>query len=355
MIGPVHVPAQQPRTIPTKIAFVGEAPGEVEVDKGIPLVGPSGRVFNAALRAANLDRADYWVGNVFDEKLPDNDLKNWCDAASVPREAGRAEIAVPGFGYLKPEHHWHLERLASELKAVQPTVVVPLGGTALWALTGSMNIGQVRGNTMTATRLLPGTKLVPTLHPAFLLHSWKFLPVLIGDFIKAAAEAEEGPEVRHPPRELLIEPTIGDLMAWTPKLLASDLLSVDIETGWGQITCIGFAPTSGSAICVPFVDLRRPSRSYWLSPNEELTAWLWVEKILGSSVPKLGQNYGGYDAYWLLAKHGIRTMNMAEDTRLLHHALYPELPKSLSSLAGSYSRQGPWKQMRSAVEEKRDD
>lgn len=345
----IHVPSQQPRAIPCKIAFLGEAPGEDELDKGLPFVGADGGVFNAALRAANLDRADYWIGHVFDQKLPDDDLRNWCGPDKGPLSP------IPGMGHLRAEFHWQLDRLAAELAAVQPSVIVPLGPTALWALTGMINTLQVRGNVMPCQYTVPGlAKVLPTYHPGQVRAMWKFLPVFIGDLIKAAVEADKGPQIVFPEKELLIGPSIGDLMAWEARLLASDLLSVDIETGWGQITCIGFAPDARAAICVPFVDLQRPSRSYWPSVGEELTAWLWVDRILGSPVPKLGQNYGGYDASWLLVKHGIRTMNMAEDTRLLHHALYPELPKDLASMSGSYTSQGAWKVMRGTGEDKRD-
>ncbi len=134
----IHVHAQQPREVPCKIAFLGEAPSTEELLKGKPLVGPSGRIFDAILRTAGLDRAEYWVGNVFNQKLPENDLRNWCVNKSeadtwdeeVDPEVAKDAFYIPGTGVLRPEHRWQLQRLAADLAEVKPNVVVPLGSTA---------------------------------------------------------------------------------------------------------------------------------------------------------------------------------------------------------------------------------
>lgn len=332
-----RVPSQQPSRLPTKLAFVGEAPGIEEIERCRPFVGPSGQVFDALLRTAGLDRSAYYVGNVFDTKCPDNDCSEWM------RDPAIAEPA--------------LARLAGELRAVEPNVVVPLGGTALWALTGSTAISQARGAVQAATRTLPGAKLVPTYHPALVMRQWQHFSIVVGDLLRAAREAELGPQIVWPRRSILLEPTFDEFEVYTlDEIFQSDLLSVDIETGWGQITCIGFAPSVESAIVVPFVDFDKPARSYWPTPEQEVEVWQLVKQILESDVPKLGQNFAQYDAYWLLAKMGIRTRNLLHDTRLLHHALYPELEKSLAFMGNSYGSQGAWKTMRTESKtDKRDD
>ncbi len=216
-----HVPPQLPRSSPCKLAFLGEAPSDEELSpsRGLPrpLVGPSGRIFDAMLRTAGIDRADCWVGNVFSEKLPGNSVGAWCEGMEARRgwakDAQGNGYGLPPIGregYLLPEHLWHLERLREELLAAAPTVIVPLGGTALWALTGDTGIGAVRGCTQAASLLLPGTKLLPSYHPAFVRKNWKWFVVGVGDFEKALAEAEF-PEVKHRARRLLLCPTLSDL------------------------------------------------------------------------------------------------------------------------------------------------
>ena len=350
----IHVPFQPSRHAKAPIAFVGEAPSDEELERGAPFVGPSGRVFNSVLRIANLDRADYFVGNVFDEQLPENEVANWCAPMAEAKAGGFTDFPPIGSkGFLRPEHRWHLQRLHNELSQAKPVVVVPLGATALWAMTGHTQITQYRGSVMPATYCLPGVKLLPTFHPSHILQQWKFLTTMVGDVMKAASETAR-PEIVLPRRRLLIEPTLGELIEYRKTLFNANLLSLDIETGWGQITCIGFAPSQEEAICVPFVDTRKPNKSYWEDPEDEVQAWRIVKDLCESPVPKLGQNYGAYDAFWLLDKMGIRTMNMAHDTRLLHHALYAELPKDLGYMGATYSQQGAWKTMRTKYV-KRDD
>lgn len=359
-----HIPADQPRRVPTRIAFVAEAPSDEEMLTGRVLVGPAGRVFNAALRNAGLDRSDYLVTNVFDTQLPDNEVGRWMmpfeEAAKI--EGGTAVPPIHGKGFLRMEYRWHLDRLRDELVAADPTVIVPMGGTALWALTGMSSIGAVRGTVMAASRLVPGKKMIPTYHPASLLYEWKFLPVLIGDFLKASREADQGAAIVWPKRELFIEPTLEDLDDYQLDHINGCCdddhpLSVDIETTYDQVKSIQFAPDVEHALVVPFMDARQFDRNYWRTARDELEAWKWVRALLASPIPKLGQSYGSFDAYRLLVKMGFPTFGFRHDTRLLSHALYPELPKDLEFMGASYGTQGAWKSWGSSGDRgaKRDD
>lgn len=349
----MSVDAQYPNRPFPRIAFVGEAPSHEEVDSGIPLVGPSGRIFNAMLRTANLDRAEFFVGNVFDEQIPDNDVKNWTAPAIEAKKGEFDDIPPIGkLGYLKPEHRHHLARLQEEMEAVKPMVIVPLGGTALWAFTGSADISAQRGSVQLATRIVPGVKIIPTFHPAFVMQVFKYFPVVVADFIRAHREGAF-PDIRIPRKELTIEPTIEELRAYLPRIYASDLLSVDIETGWGGFTSIGFAPDAEHAISIPFTDIRKPNKSYW-TEEEEIEVIEIIRAILESPIPKLGQNFGGYDFFWLYDKLKVGVRNFRHDTRLLHHALYPELPKDLEFMGASYTSQGAWKSWGRKSQEKRD-
>lgn len=339
-----RVPYQQPSSHAPLLAFIAEAPSNEELLKGRPLVGPSGRIFNGALRSAGIAREDCLITNVFDEKLPDNNVRNWCAPMKEARAMGVTDIPPIGDnGFLLPQYRWHLDRLAEELRQWDPVVCVPLGGTALWALTGQTGITAMRGQLTPATRVARGVKLLPTFHPAAVMHQWKFLPVVVGDLIKAQAAAKEGRDIVLPRRELILDPTLGDISRFVEAAAHSRLLSVDIETGWGQITCIGFAASAEHAICIPFFDRRKVGNSYWGTLEEERDAWGYVRTMLEGDVPKLGQNFSAYDAYWLLEKYHIAPRNLLHDTRLLQHALYPELPKDLEFMGNSYGTQGSWK------------
>ncbi len=319
----MRVTYEAPRGGKCSLAFVGEAPGEDEVLAGRPFVGPSGQTFNAMLRTAGIDRSECLVTNVFEEKAEKNDVSPWL---KDPTRLGAARL-----------------RLAEELSRFQPTVVVPLGSSALYALTGYEAISSYRGNVLQATQIGHPWKLVPTLHPAFVLRMWKSYTVVVGDLLRAQREVAKGPKLIWPTRRLHLNPDLADLETLAPALLSSDLMSLDIETGWGQITHIGLGWNQENALVVPFFSVNKTDGNYWPTLKQEVAAWLWVKRMVESKVPKLGQNFGAYDAMWLLAKKGIKVRNLLHDTRLLHHALYPELEKSLAFMGAAYSEQGAWK------------
>ena len=326
----ISVPPQYPREFPTRIAFVTEAPGQTDTDRGRILSGSDGNVFNAMMRTANLDRSEFYIGSVFDTQKSLDDIK------LVTRESAAAD----------------LERLRGELLDVSPNIIVPLGATALWAFTGSRGIDSQRGAIQPAEFVIPGAKLLPTYEPRFVQKQWKFFPVVTADLLRAYRESAYR-DIRLPFRELMIEPTIDEIRAYLPRLLHSDLLSVDIETGWGLVTNIGFAYDHEHAINIPFVDIRKPNKSFY-SVADEVEAWKLVKEIMEHDVPKLGQNFGGYDAYWFIEHMGIAPRNFRHDTRLMHHALYPELPKDLEFMGASYTEQGAWKSWGRKSQEKRE-
>lgn len=356
-----------PFTPPTKpfcgIAFVGEAPGDVEVARGKPMVGPSGRILTQACQIAGIDRETCWVGNVFDEQLPDNDVESWCSGLAESRTWGGhplppSWLPLPPISrghFLRPEYHYHLARLEKELKALKPTVIIPLGGTALWAFNGVSNISKHRGAVAEASMTCMGAKLIPTFHPAAILHMYKYFTVMVFDLLKAKEEAKTK-EITYTLRELWLEPGLDDIRAFKRSVLDAEYLSIDIETlpAFRQITCVGFADSIERALTIPFTDKRQPDNSYWRSVEEEVEAWKLVAELCGLAMPKIGQNFT-YDIQWLLAKAGIRVKNYLHDTRLMHHALYSELPKDLGFLGSCYAREKSWKMYRSDKAEKKDE
>ena len=121
------------------------------------------------------------------------------------------------------------------------------------------------------------------------------------------------------------------------------MLSVDIETGAGQIKCISFARTRDEALVIPFVDLGVSSGSVWSTADEELAAWNVVGRLLNCPSVKLGQNFI-YDLQYL-TRMGFAPRTCLEDTMLLHHSLFPELPKGLGFLGSIYANEASWKLM----------
>jgi uracil-DNA glycosylase len=335
------VPAKpyKPTRNPTKIGFLLEAPGTEDLNKGRPLSGNLGKLFGSMLRTAGIDFDEVWIGYVFNDKMPDEAFAKLKEA----RDAGFDDWPECERGFLRPDHYHHLDRLRADLDSAGVNVLVPLGNIPLWALTGSKTMDKVRGATQAASRVKPGLKIVPTFHPGFVRLQWKYFTIVVGDIQKAVREAAKGPELCPPRVELTVIPTEQEVMDWFDKYLPGcDLLSVDIETGWGQITSMNFAVDDVYGICIPIIDLSKPDRSYY-SEAEEIRIWQRMKDVLQSPVPKLGQNFAQYDLLWLWERYGIETRNLREDTRLMSHAVYPEMDKSLAFLAANFTDFGPWK------------
>lgn len=323
----IRVPSQWPLSGPrAKLAFIGEAPSFEEIDKRVPLIGPSGRVFNAMLRSANIDRDEIFITNVFDQMAPDNDPVK---AGWLKDEVRAAEAFT---------------RLEEELTKVGPNVIVPMGVTALWAFTGvASGISKYRGAVTPATRIISGAKLVPSYHPAYVIRNWSSLVITVDDFIKAATEADLGPDISYPELNLWVEPTIEDVEGWmNDAVMACPKQSVDIETGWGQITSVQVAVSEDTAFDIPFIDLRKPNKSYWRTADEEFRAWKVITRWMDTPTPKVFQN-GTYDTFWIFKKKGIAVRNYRSDTRLRHKVMFPGLPADLASMAATYTRLGAFK------------
>lgn len=326
----------------TNIVIIGEAWGAEEERERTPFIGKMSWQLTPMLEEAGITRADCFLTNVFNLRY-DGKIEIFC---------GPKSEALSGFGalykgkYVRKEFGAELDRLAEELIEVNPNVIIAMGNTPLWALTGKIGIGKLRGTTLISSHTVQGFKVLPTYHPAAIIHSWELRPVTVLDLMKARREAEF-PEVRRPKREIWIEPEISDLEEFYARYIRGcEILSVDIETAGSFITCIGFAPSPGVAIVIPFADGRKVSRSYWSNAVDEWRAWELIKDILNDrGIRKTFQN-GLYDIAFLWRSYGIKVFGATEDTMLLHHSLQPEALKGLAFLGSVYCDEGAWKDMR---------
>lgn len=115
--------------IGAKLAFVGEQPGDQEDLERRPFVGPAGKLLDKALDEAGIDRADTYVTNA---------VKHF----KFQQRGKRRIHQKPTMGEVKHYRWW----LMKELGFVHPHLVVALGATAAYALTGApVVIGRSRG------------------------------------------------------------------------------------------------------------------------------------------------------------------------------------------------------------------
>jgi DNA polymerase len=134
------------------ILFVGEQPGDQEDLAGRPFVGPAGRLFDAALQEAGIDRKRSYVTNA---------VKHF----KFQQRGKRRLHSKPDGSEIKACNWW----LQHELELIHPPLTVALGATAARSLFGKIvTIGKLRGAPQT---LANGSECWVTVHPSALLRA----------------------------------------------------------------------------------------------------------------------------------------------------------------------------------------
>jgi DNA polymerase len=145
------VPGEGPASAP--IMIVGEAPGAREDAQGRPFVGSAGKLLDALLAHARLDRDDVFITNVVKARPPDN------------RDPKAPEVA----------HHWPW--LEQQLALIGPTLLVPLGRHALKRFAPDAKIGEAHGTVIE----VGDRRVFPLYHPAAALHNPSLRETLVAD------------------------------------------------------------------------------------------------------------------------------------------------------------------------------
>jgi DNA polymerase len=141
-------------TADARLMLVGEQPGDVEDQKGLPFVGPAGRLLVEALDAAGVDRSTAYVTN---------SVKHF---KFTPRGKRRIH-ATPDTWEVAACRPW----LRAEVALVRPELVVLLGATAAKTVFGpSFRVTQSRGTVLEWPQP-DGPRALATIHPSAVLRA----------------------------------------------------------------------------------------------------------------------------------------------------------------------------------------
>ena len=336
---PPFVPDRGPQH--AKLAIVGEAPGTQESIFRKPFIGPAGSELDRMLKDAGLDPKEIYFTNVFPYQPPENQIKSFfCSKASKLYDPefppmGAGQYILNGFG----DHVRNLRQRLALLPNLQ--LICPVGNTALWAITGKTGIGALRGTISPSLGNLHPN--LPTYHPSAVLRTWAYRSVVVSDFQKAKDYISGG--INLPSKSeftLHLDQSLDQLNKLVQIALGSPRMAIDVETEASQIRTVGIAYSPTEAFVIPFFCSKSGVSNYWQNPLDEIEAWKLVKILCESDVPKVLQN-GLYDIQRLLDPYGIIVKNVKDDTMLLHHALQPEMPKSLDFLASTYLNTEAWK------------
>src|SRR6056297_659140 len=144
-------------SIDNKIMFIGEGPGGTEDKKGRPFVGRAGQLLNKILKSVNIKREDIYITNIVKCRPPEN--RNPTD--------NEMKACSP--------------ILKTEMKYINPKVIVPLGSIASqYLINSSIKITEDRGKWYNKGDLY----FLPTFHPAYLLRNANMKKPVWKDFKK---------------------------------------------------------------------------------------------------------------------------------------------------------------------------
>jgi DNA polymerase len=136
-----------------EVMLVGEQPGDQEDRQGHPFVGPAGRLLDAGLEQAGIDRKRVYVTN---------SVKHF---KFVVIERGRRLHKKPSASQIRACNPW----LQEEIRVVKPRVIVALGATAAQALLGKQfRVTQNRGTPIPSDF---AEAVVATVHPSAVLRA----------------------------------------------------------------------------------------------------------------------------------------------------------------------------------------
>lgn len=326
-------------SLDSKIALVGEQPAKYEVRFGKPFSGPAGDNLNECLQHAKIARSECYLTNVVKDATRPLEfyfrLTTGKYGRCEPTEAGKA----------------YLEVLYDELKSTKANVIVALGNIALWALCNRIGITSWRGSVIEST-LLPGRKIIPTVHPAIYTPEKLFKApknflyrYLITHDLKKVKRNSDFPDIRQKDRRILIEPTFTEVMSYLDDCRKyaerGGTLFYDIElTPKTQcLSCISLAIGDDLVMCIPFVD----SKGNYFDPEQELDIMLELASLLGNEKYKKGGQNIGFDSHFLLREYGIFTNNK-DDTMIAQGILYPEFPrgKALNFITAMWTEDIPY-------------
>ncbi len=292
----------------SKIAIVGEAPGQFEMAKGIPFnpTGKSGYMLGRWLELNNIQRAFCFVTNVIGDRI-----------GKVPTSSD-------------------INALYKELEFCKPKVILAVGKVAMESLTGYYGITKYRGSVIWNQSLK--AKVIPCIHPSKVMKNYEYFPLCISDVGKL-----NNFEYERPKQNFIKEASNNDLEQFCAISVYHNLkpgsnspVVVDVETiihpdthGYSHLVRIGLN-NGDRSISIPMKNMKvsglKAFRELMLNPN----------------ILKIGHNLS-YDWMILLWNLYLMPVRPYFDTMIAWHAIEPELPKSLNTVASILTETIYWK------------
>ena len=311
----------------SKIMLVGESPGRTEDQQGIPFVGAAGKTLSYLLQQAGISRTDCIITNVARLRPLNNEIhRYYLDS----------KMTIP-----TPQMQEWINLLKEEIIDYNPNIIVALGATAQYHLTGEKGITSFRGFIQRCS-LAPGFKVISTYHPQAVNMEWKLHFTTILD-LRKALRLSESKEIKPEPRQLHATISFNEFIHYIQELSKFDITSppiaVDIETcqPGSHIHIMGLADSPTRAYSFEILKNHKPL----LTREDEFTLWKNLSTLFLNR--RLLMHNGSYDAAVLMQNLGLYCKNFSLDTLVAAHVCWPECPRSLSYLSSICLDVPAWK------------
>ena len=312
------------------VVIVGQSPGAEEIQRGVPFVGPSGRILVQALAEAGFDESELLFTNAVR-----------CSDGTTPNKTTIKHC------------HGHLIKL---LSAHPHQLVIALGNEAWFSLCGGGVGGALKGQGRVAQAEDGPWQVFWNLHPAYILRNEAARENWVQQFRRAKAMLEGGlrrlePEVEIvAPGHLPIEHLSDDHWA-----LSSDMLSFDVETTglcYWQEHLLGVGLSDGERAL--YISIAHGPQSPvepllegmvgltpMLSPEGRQRATQWLQTALGGG-RKLVAHNSKFDAKFLINELGVDPRPIWLDTMLAHHLIDENAPHGLKPITQTWLMVESW-------------
>ncbi len=300
--------------VPAVAMAVGEAPGYREDEESKPFVGRSGQYLDAVLEASGLPRSTVFISNVVKCRPPDNETPT------------KSQIAA-----CKPY-------LVTEIKAVNPTYLMALGGPALTALTGKSGVMKLAGTWLKSKPEFGSRRVFVCMHPAAVLRR-EFLKPKFEFYIRQFANIVNN----------VSSDQVTDYRLVTNTKIFKEA-KADIETAkvisWDIENSKGFNPHNGGKILTISV-ATRPGKA-WVFPFHHpqmhvrniQVFYRFFKRLLEAPLPRKVAHNGQYERKWMLHL-GIDT-RCDFDTKIAAYLLDENGPTGLKPLAKALCQAPNW-------------
>ena len=209
-------------------------------------------------------------------------------------------------------------------------LIVGMGEGSLAHFTGLKGVDKW---TLSPLRSNFGGKFIPTYDFGRIQAQYE-LGLYLEMTLKRAYEECTTDDYNRSPERFNLNPDLDITFSILDHLKTQPEISVDVETGYGQINTVGFAWSPSDAIAINVLPNRCGEATYY-----EL--WRRIADVLEGPSAKIFQNFI-YDVSYFSA-YGIRTRNINHDTMWAMKFLWPEFDMNLGNVGRFYTKRPYWK------------